>query len=97
MQTKMSLQLYQVDSRTYLLDFRSIDGEIASGFFHFSFNMCWKKFYFFLALRRCLLSLLKVKWVSVIRSVLAVFLLECCKMLPSSLLMVKWVSVIWSV
>lgn len=27
MQTKMSLQLYQVDSRTYLLDFRSIDGE----------------------------------------------------------------------
>lgn len=28
MQTKMSLQLYQVDSRTYLLDFRSIDGKI---------------------------------------------------------------------
>lgn len=28
MQTKMSLQLYQVDSRTYLLDFRSIDGEM---------------------------------------------------------------------
>ena len=27
MQTKMSLQLYQVDSRTYLLDFRSIDGK----------------------------------------------------------------------
>lgn len=23
----MSLQLYQVDSRTYLLDFRSIDGK----------------------------------------------------------------------
>lgn len=29
MQTKMSLQLYQVDSRTYLLDFRSIDGKIS--------------------------------------------------------------------
>lgn len=28
MQTKMSLQLYQVDSRTYLLDFRSIDGKL---------------------------------------------------------------------
>uniref|UniRef100_H2LFH8 5'-AMP-activated protein kinase catalytic subunit alpha-1 n=1 Tax=Oryzias latipes TaxID=8090 RepID=H2LFH8_ORYLA len=28
MLTKMSLQLYQVDSRTYLLDFRSIDDEI---------------------------------------------------------------------
>jgi len=28
MQTKMSLQLYQVDSRTYLLDFRSIDGRL---------------------------------------------------------------------
>uniref|UniRef100_A0A8C9V5F1 Acetyl-CoA carboxylase kinase n=1 Tax=Scleropages formosus TaxID=113540 RepID=A0A8C9V5F1_SCLFO len=28
LQTKMSLQLYQVDSRTYLLDFRSIDDEI---------------------------------------------------------------------
>ncbi|KAJ8400012.1 hypothetical protein AAFF_G00400510 [Aldrovandia affinis] len=28
MQTKMSLQLYQVDSRTYLLDFRSIDDEM---------------------------------------------------------------------
>ncbi|XP_019728593.1 5'-AMP-activated protein kinase catalytic subunit alpha-1 isoform X2 [Hippocampus comes] len=27
MQTKMSLQLYQVDSRTYLLDFRSIDDD----------------------------------------------------------------------
>ncbi|OWK57803.1 5'-AMP-activated protein kinase catalytic subunit alpha-1 [Lonchura striata] len=27
--SKMSLQLYQVDSRTYLLDFRSIDDEIA--------------------------------------------------------------------
>ncbi|KAM9584207.1 LOW QUALITY PROTEIN: 5'-AMP-activated protein kinase catalytic subunit alpha-1-like [Trichechus inunguis] len=26
--SKMSLRLYQVDSRTYLLDFRSIDGEI---------------------------------------------------------------------
>lgn len=30
MQTKMSLQLYQVDSRTYLLDFRSIDGKSTS-------------------------------------------------------------------
>ena len=30
MQTKMSLQLYQVDSRTYLLDFRSIDGRLGS-------------------------------------------------------------------
>lgn len=29
MQTKMSLQLYQVDSRTYLLDFRSIDGKFS--------------------------------------------------------------------
>ncbi|XP_060768887.1 5'-AMP-activated protein kinase catalytic subunit alpha-1 [Neoarius graeffei] len=28
LQTKMSLQLYQVDSRTYLLDFRSIDDDI---------------------------------------------------------------------
>ncbi|XP_026854318.1 5'-AMP-activated protein kinase catalytic subunit alpha-1 [Electrophorus electricus] len=28
MQTKMSLQLYQVDSRTYLLDFRSIDDDV---------------------------------------------------------------------
>ncbi|KAM9338136.1 5'-AMP-activated protein kinase catalytic subunit alpha-1 isoform 1-T1 [Symphorus nematophorus] len=28
MQTKMSLQLYQVDSRTYLLDFRSIDDDM---------------------------------------------------------------------
>ncbi|MEE6458105.1 hypothetical protein FKM82_000177 [Ascaphus truei] len=28
MYTKMSLQLYQVDSRTYLLDFRSIDDEV---------------------------------------------------------------------
>ncbi|XP_023840103.1 5'-AMP-activated protein kinase catalytic subunit alpha-1-like [Salvelinus namaycush] len=28
MQTKMSLQLYQVDSRTYLLDFRSIDNDM---------------------------------------------------------------------
>nr|XP_033788178.1 5'-AMP-activated protein kinase catalytic subunit alpha-1 isoform X4 [Geotrypetes seraphini]XP_033788188.1 5'-AMP-activated protein kinase catalytic subunit alpha-1 isoform X4 [Geotrypetes seraphini] len=28
MHTKMSLQLYQVDSRTYLLDFRSIDDEV---------------------------------------------------------------------
>lgn len=33
MQTKMSLQLYQVDSRTYLLDFRSIDGKIRQYFF----------------------------------------------------------------
>ncbi|XP_061658228.1 5'-AMP-activated protein kinase catalytic subunit alpha-1 isoform X1 [Syngnathoides biaculeatus] len=28
LQTKMSLQLYQVDSRTYLLDFRSIDDDM---------------------------------------------------------------------
>ncbi|CAJ0944035.1 unnamed protein product [Ranitomeya imitator] len=28
MYTKMSLQLYQVDSRTFLLDFRSIDDEV---------------------------------------------------------------------
>uniref|UniRef100_A0A8C8G8M3 5'-AMP-activated protein kinase catalytic subunit alpha-1 n=1 Tax=Oncorhynchus tshawytscha TaxID=74940 RepID=A0A8C8G8M3_ONCTS len=28
MQTKMSLQLYQVDGRTYLLDFRSIDNDM---------------------------------------------------------------------
>lgn len=96
MQTKMSLQLYQVDSRTYLLDFRSIDGEIGSSFF-ILVSICVEKVLLLYCCKMLPLSLLKVKWVSVIWSVLAVLLLECCKMLPLSLCIVKWVSVIWSV
>ncbi|MEQ2190655.1 serine threonine-protein kinase, partial [Xenoophorus captivus] len=50
MQTKMSLQLYQVDSRTYLLDFRSIDGKV----FHFVlWHECvWFRPRFFMVLFR---------------------------------------------
>lgn len=93
MQTKMSLQLYQVDSRTYLLDFRSIDGEIRSGFSILD-SVCVEKVLLLYCCKMLPLSLLKVKWVSIIWSVLAVLLLECCKMLPLSLFIVKWVSVI---
>lgn len=96
MQTKMSLQLYQVDSRTYLLDFRSIDGEIGSGFFILA-TICVEKVLLLYGCKMLPLSLLILKWVSVIWSVLAVLLLECCKMLFLSLLIVKWVSTIWSV
>lgn len=44
MQTKMSLQLYQVDSRTYLLDFRSIDGKFFHSVLHIRtvlVQICW--------------------------------------------------------
>lgn len=60
MQTKMSLQLYQVDSRTYLLDFRSIDGKIQEYFCTLA-SICvktekWRVFFFLLSFETAFLT-----------------------------------------